>query len=132
MRKSFLVELTKEEVLDFSNTDLEHREDLVKKAYSQIESDQLAEVFQDFCTKPRETYNDDAEVAGFDFDHANALTGTGLIEFVGTAYFGCDDLNRHYPEQVNFVFTVDLEGAKIEFAVDVPEPVVERVPDDEC
>jgi hypothetical protein len=104
------------------------KEDLIESLFEHLDEDATARLLCDFCDGDRETYNNDPSVTEVTFE--KKFSGTLTVEFTGSAYYGCEDLDRTYDHSKEVAFVISPEKRAITFSTDVTDPADKYREDD--
>jgi hypothetical protein len=106
----------------------EERAAVVQGVFESLEESEIRELLAYFCTGDRESYNEDPTVARICMD--DDMNGTIDVDFTGSAYYGCKDMDRLDEHSEAVRFEVSVEASQVTFTTESPDPP-ERPPDEE-
>jgi hypothetical protein len=128
-----LIKTVTTEILDsdleaYAEGSTDERAKIVQDIFEHLDDGDLGELLGYFCTGDREAYNEDPYVIGVDMH--DDTSGTISVDFTGSAYYGCKDMDRLDEHSESVIFEVSPGDALVKFTTEPPDPV-DRPPDDE-
>lgn len=105
---------------------VEENEKIIKAIFEKLGEDNHRKLLSGFCVQEYETFDGYPMITEVGF--VSETEGWLGVNFTGTAYFGCDDMNKEY--EYNEVVTCLIEqDREVTFETETPEPI-ERAPDE--
>jgi len=130
MIKTIHVEIDDAELEEFVEAFEDDKAKIIQNIFENLEGDDgdVGDLLGYFCTGDLETYNEDPMVGSVTMH--DELSGTIDVDFTGSAYYGCKDMDRLDEHCEAVAFEVSLLDKRITLTTEPPDKV-ERPPNEE-
>lgn len=108
--------------------DRKARELLIEASFESLSNEDIQTLLADFCAEERETFDGNAVVENVDFE--SLTSGLISVNFTGSSYFGCRDMNRTFDYTEEVIFQIHRDHLRIVFSTETPDPM-DRSPHEE-
>lgn len=105
---------------------IEENEKIIKAIFEKLGEDNHRKLLSGFCVQEYETFDGYPMITEVGF--VSEAEGWLRVNFTGTAYFGCDDMNKEY-EYDELVTCLIENDREVTFGTETPERI-ERAPDE--
>ena len=105
---------------------VEENEKIIKAISEKLGEDNHRKLLSGFCVQEYETFDGYPMITEVGF--VSETEGWLGVNFTGTAYFGCDDMNKEY-EYDEVVTCLIEDDREVTFGTETPERI-ERAPDE--
>lgn len=105
---------------------VEENEKIIKAIFEKLGEDNHRKLLSGFCVQEYETFDGYPMITEVGF--VSETEGWLGVNFTGTAYFGCDDMNKEY-EYDEVVTCLIEDDREVTFGTETPERI-ERAPDE--
>ncbi len=128
MTKTIQTSLSDSDLQTFAEGTTREQADAVQALFESLEESEIGELLGYFCDGDREAYNEDPTVMHVTMEDEDS--GMIDVDFTGSAYYGCKDMDRLDEHSEAVVFKISLQASLITFTTEPPDPP-DRPPDEE-
>jgi hypothetical protein len=112
--------LTDDEQSDLIGSNDAAKCEQVSNLFFQLSEQEQGSLLSGYCTDDRESYDDNPEISDVCFD--TNLKGTIEVNFTGSVYIGCRDMDYEKEHSELLKFEIDQESSRIWFESEPPDP----------
>jgi len=128
MIKTIQASLSDSDLETFAEGTTKEQADAVQALFESLEQSEISKLLGYFCDGDREAYNEDPTVIHVAMEDEDS--GMIDVDFTGSAYYGCKDMDRLDEHSEAVAFNISRETSLITFTTEPPDPP-ERPPDEE-